>query len=79
MFEKDRFIDDCKRAVGEGQKAIRELVQEAVSDPAGVMAELGEPTQAFHSLTNQLAFALRILPAGFQLGELKLFLLKLCL
>ena len=46
MFEKDRFIDDCKSAVGEGQKAIRELVQEAVSDPAGIMAELGEPTQA---------------------------------
>lgn len=46
MFQKDRFIDDCARVVGEGQKAIRELVQAAVSDPSGIMSELGEPTQA---------------------------------
>lgn len=46
MFQKDRFIEDCKAAVGEGQKAIRELVAEAVSDPSGVVKELGEPTTA---------------------------------
>ena len=46
MFKQDRFIEDCKSAVGEGQKAIRELVVEAVADPSGVCAELGEPTQA---------------------------------
>ena len=46
MFEKDRFIEDCKRAVSEGQAAIRDVVAEAVADPAGIMAELGEPTQA---------------------------------
>ena len=46
MFQKDRFIEDCKAQVGEGQKAIRELVLEAVADPAGVIAELGEPTKA---------------------------------
>ena len=45
-FQKDRFVEDCRAAVGDGQKAIRELVQEAVSDPAGVVAELGEPTAA---------------------------------
>ncbi len=46
MFQKDRFIEDCRAAVGEGQKAIRELVREAVADPAGIVAELGEPTKA---------------------------------
>ena len=46
MFEKDRFIEDCKSAVGEGQQAVRELVLEAVADPAAIVAELGEPTKA---------------------------------
>ena len=46
MFQKDRFVEDCRSAVGEGQKAIRELVLEAVADPSGIVAELGEPTKA---------------------------------
>jgi predicted metal-dependent enzyme (double-stranded beta helix superfamily) len=46
VFQKDRFIEACKAAVGEGQTAIREVVLAAVADPAGVIAELGEPTQA---------------------------------
>lgn len=46
MICKDRFIEDCKRAVCDGQKALRELVREAVTDPAGIVAELGEPTSA---------------------------------
>lgn len=46
MFQRDRFIEDCRSAVSEGQKAVRELVLEAVADPAGIMSELGEPTQA---------------------------------
>ncbi len=46
MFRKERFIADCKSAVSEGQKAVRELVLEAVADPSGIVAELGEPTQA---------------------------------
>ena len=46
MFQKDRFLEACKAAVGDGQKAIREVVLEAVADPSGVIAELGEPTQA---------------------------------
>ncbi|MDJ0958149.1 MAG: hypothetical protein QNI91_14875 [Arenicellales bacterium] len=46
MFNKDRFVQDCIDAVSEGQAAIRELVTEAVSDPAGVLAELGEPEHA---------------------------------
>lgn len=43
-FQKDRFISDCKAALTDGQAALRELVEEAVSDPRTVLAELGEPT-----------------------------------
>jgi hypothetical protein len=43
MFVKDRFIEDCKAAVGEGQKAIREVVLAAVAEPSGIVADLGEP------------------------------------
>ncbi|MCH7710875.1 MAG: hypothetical protein IH903_04485 [Proteobacteria bacterium] len=46
MFQKDRFVEACKLAIGEGQKAIRELVLEAVADPSGIVSELGEPTKA---------------------------------
>ena len=46
MFQKDKFVEACIAAVGDGQKAIRDVVLEAVSDPAGVIAELGEPTKA---------------------------------
>lgn len=46
MFKKDRFIEDCRSAVGDGQKAIRELMLEAVADPSGIVADLGEPTKA---------------------------------
>jgi predicted metal-dependent enzyme (double-stranded beta helix superfamily) len=43
MFDKERFIQDCIEAVKEGQAAVREVVTSAVSDPASVMSELGEP------------------------------------
>jgi predicted metal-dependent enzyme (double-stranded beta helix superfamily) len=46
MFQKDRFVEDCKSAVVKGQKAVRELVLEAVADPSGIVSELGEPTKA---------------------------------
>lgn len=46
MFSKDRFIQDCRTAVAEGQGAIREIMEEAVSDGKEVMAELGEPRHA---------------------------------
>jgi predicted metal-dependent enzyme (double-stranded beta helix superfamily) len=48
MFSKDRFIQDCRTAVAEGQGegAIREIVAEAVSNATRVMAELGEPAHA---------------------------------
>lgn len=46
MFKKDRFIQDCIDSVPEGQQAVREVVTEAVSDGAGIVAELGEPEHA---------------------------------
>src|SRR6185503_10771393 len=46
MFGRDRFIQDCINAVGDGPAAIREVVAEAVSDGGGVIAELGEPEHA---------------------------------
>ena len=46
MFVKDRFIEDCLKAVGEGEGAIGELVAAAVSDGARVISDLGEPTRA---------------------------------
>ena len=46
MFQKDRFVEDCRRAVRDGQKAVRELVLEAVGDPAAIISELGEPAKA---------------------------------
>ncbi len=46
MFQKDRFVEDCKRAIQDGQKAVREVMLEAVGDSAGIIAELGEPIQA---------------------------------
>ena len=48
MFELEGFIEDCKaiQAGGDDQAAIHELVSRAISDPAALMKELGEPTQA---------------------------------
>jgi hypothetical protein len=46
MFSKEGFIESCGVAVKEGQAAVRELVQEAVSDPNGIIKELGEPKKA---------------------------------
>lgn len=46
MFDRETFIQDCIRAVPEGQKAIRELVAAAVSHPAQIMSQLGEPEHA---------------------------------
>ena len=46
MFDKDRFVEDCIEAVGEGQGAISEIVAQAISDPAGVMSGLGAPEHA---------------------------------
>lgn len=46
MFIKDHFIQDCIKAVAEGDGAVREVVAEAVADGARIMSELGEPEHA---------------------------------
>jgi predicted metal-dependent enzyme (double-stranded beta helix superfamily) len=58
MFDLDRFIADCGAAVSgdTSHKAAREIVARAVSDPAAVLARIGEPQRAgveplYHSET----------------------------
>ena len=48
MFDLDRFIEDCREAIGADptHKAVREVVARAVSDPASVIAGLGDPQRA---------------------------------
>jgi len=48
MFQKERFIEDCRAALKDPDThaAIRELVARVVSDPADVLRELGEPERA---------------------------------
>jgi predicted metal-dependent enzyme (double-stranded beta helix superfamily) len=48
MFQKERFIEECRAALKErhAQTAIRELVEKAVSEPAQVVRALGEPKLA---------------------------------
>jgi predicted metal-dependent enzyme (double-stranded beta helix superfamily) len=48
MFDLDRFIAECQEAVRgtDGQRAVRELVARAVSEPGDVLRALGEPARA---------------------------------
>ena len=48
MFQKERFIEECRAALKESnaQAAIQELVAKVVSEPAQVLRELGEPKLA---------------------------------
>jgi predicted metal-dependent enzyme (double-stranded beta helix superfamily) len=48
VFDLDRFIADCRDAVGADptHKSARDVVARAVSDPSAVLAGLGEPTRA---------------------------------
>lgn len=46
MFDLERFIEECRAAVNQGQPAVRELVSRAVADPAAVLRTLGAPTRA---------------------------------
>lgn len=45
MFDLDRFVQDCTKALDETapEMAVREIVAAAVSDPAAVMRAIGEP------------------------------------
>ena len=46
MFNTDRFVSDCIDAIAEDEshKAVREILDRAVSVPASVLEGLGEPT-----------------------------------
>lgn len=48
MFDKERFIEDCRGALKErdARAAIQELVARAVSEPAHVIRALGAPRRA---------------------------------
>ena len=48
MFDVERFTEDCLRANAEvdAHKAVLDLVERTCSDPAAVLAGLGEPTRA---------------------------------
>ena len=48
MFDKDRFIEECRAAIARGnaQGEIRELVARAVSEPNQVIRALGEPSRS---------------------------------
>jgi predicted metal-dependent enzyme (double-stranded beta helix superfamily) len=48
LFDCDRFVAACRAAVAESspEKAMREVVAEAVADPAAVLRTLGEPIAA---------------------------------
>jgi predicted metal-dependent enzyme (double-stranded beta helix superfamily) len=48
MFEKERFIEECRAALQEGdaQAAVNEVVKRAVSEPGQIIRALGEPQLA---------------------------------
>jgi len=48
VFDLDRFIAECRDAVGADRthKTVREVVARAVSDPSAILAGLGEPIRA---------------------------------
>ncbi|WP_425404125.1 hypothetical protein [Hwanghaeella sp.] len=46
MFDKELFIEDCRSAIRDGQKGIREVVARAVSDPSSVVRVMGSEAKA---------------------------------
>jgi predicted metal-dependent enzyme (double-stranded beta helix superfamily) len=48
VFDLDRFTEDCRTALAAdpSHKSVREVVARAVSEPAAVLAGLGEPRRA---------------------------------
>jgi len=48
MFDVERFIEDCQTAIAAdgGRDAVREILQAAISNPAGIVAVFGEPKRA---------------------------------
>lgn len=57
MLEQAQFVSDCQAALG-GDRAsrnVREVVARAVSDPASLMAGLGEPTKGGLTILHRAA------------------------
>ncbi len=48
MFERDRFIADCRAALAadRSHRAVREVVARAVAEPAAMLRDLDEPRRA---------------------------------
>jgi predicted metal-dependent enzyme (double-stranded beta helix superfamily) len=48
MFEADRFVEDCRAALGADQshRAVREVITRAVRDPSAILRGLGTPDRA---------------------------------
>lgn len=46
MFDKAQFIENCRSAIADGQKAVREVVERAVAEPESVIREMGVATRA---------------------------------
>ena len=44
-FERERFVEEVKRALAGGQKAVEEVIARAVSQPGSVIRELGSPEE----------------------------------
>jgi len=45
-FDRARFVDDVKRALPQGQEAVAEVIARAVSEPASIGRDLGDPRRA---------------------------------
>ena len=48
MFDVARFVTECKTAIASdgGREVVREILLAAISNPAGIVAALGEPKRA---------------------------------
>ena len=47
MFEVDRFVQDCRAALKDAdRRALKEVVEKAVSEPESILGALGEPKRA---------------------------------
>ena len=57
QFDLERFLESCRSAAAnaDAERAVRELVAEAVSDPATLAAALGEPEHAGFEVLHRAA------------------------
>jgi len=80
-FSREGFLEDCLAARRrDGMPAVRELLKEAVREPAAILAELGDPTEAkldvFHNSSELTIFAahwtprMNLLPHDHQMEAL---------